>query len=275
MGGLGGGGGGSSGSDGLQTSLQALEEGVQVEGPLSWKLGAKKAANHYRIPNVQKESYKETLQVKLFSSKKGHHYNYILSKPLGRGEYREQYLFIYREDSVQVKEIYQYEDKQEGDEDSFAREPFIVRFESKTTGLKDFAVIPVHTTPKDSVQEIDELYDVFNVVKKKWKMQRIIFIGDFNADGAYVSHKKMKSIRLRTDPSFHWLIDDDADTTASNTTDCSYDRIVVHDEVFNSIVPGSAKVFNVQKEFKLTDEEVLADSDHYPVEVELKSAKKK
>ncbi|XP_030062170.1 deoxyribonuclease gamma [Microcaecilia unicolor] len=222
-----------------------------------------------------KEKATKRLLSKLNSSKNGNCYNYILSKPLGRGEYKEQYLFIYREDAVKVQEVYQYEDQQEQDEDSFAREPCIVRFRSKKAGSKDFAVIPIHTTPKDSVQEIDELYDVFLVVKQKWKMQRVIFIGDFNADGAYVSKRKMKSIRLRTDPNFHWLIDDDVDTTANHSTDCSYDRIVVHDEIVDEIVPGSAKVFNIQEEFELTDAEVLAVSDHYPVEVELKERRKK
>ncbi|XP_063282824.1 deoxyribonuclease gamma-like isoform X1 [Pelobates fuscus] len=202
-------------------------------------------------------------------------YNYVLSKPLGRNEYKEQYLFVYREDLVKVKEVYQYADMQHGDEDAFAREPFIVRFGSKMTAAKDFIIIPVHTTPKDSVHEIDELYDVYLDVKEKWGTQNIILLGDFNADGAYVSNKKMKTIRLRTDINFHWLISDDIDTTATNTTDCSYDRIVVHKDLINDIVPNSAKSFNFQVEYKLTDDEALAVSDHYPVEVELKPAKGK
>ncbi|KAM9325211.1 deoxyribonuclease gamma-like [Gastrophryne carolinensis] len=206
---------------------------------------------------------------------KGASYEYVISKPLGRGDYREQYLFVYRGDLVTVKEQYQYEDMQPGDEDSFAREPFIIRFQSKKTAVQDFVLIPVHTTPKDSVQEIDELYDVYLHVKEKWDTQNIMFLGDFNADGAYVSGKKMKTIRLRTDKNFHWLISDDKDTTATNTTDCSYDRIVVHEDLLQHVVPDSAKPFNFQEEYKLTDEETLAISDHYPVEVELKPSKGK
>ncbi|XP_072276815.1 deoxyribonuclease gamma-like isoform X2 [Pyxicephalus adspersus] len=206
---------------------------------------------------------------------KGASYQYIISKPLGRKEYKEQYLFVYREDLVKVKEQYQYADMQEGDEDSFAREPFIIRFESKKTAVQDFVIIPVHTTPKDSVQEIDELYDVYLDVKEKWGTQNIMILGDFNADGSYVSGKKMKSIRLRSDESFHWLITDDKDTTATNTTDCTYDRIVVHNDLLQYIVPDTAKPFNFQEEYKLTDEEALAVSDHYPVEVEIKTKKGK
>ncbi|MEE6502465.1 hypothetical protein FKM82_004524 [Ascaphus truei] len=173
-----------------------------------------------------KEKAAKKLVEQLNKSCDGATYNYIVSKPLGRGDYKEQYLFVFRENMVKVKEVYQYEDMQHGDEDSFAREPFIVRFESQKTAVKDFVLIPVHTTPKDSVQEIDELYDVFLDVKKKWGTETVMLLGDFNADGAYVSNKKMKTIRLRTDTKFHWLIDDDKDTTATNTTDCCYDRQV-------------------------------------------------
>lgn len=35
--------------------------------------------------------------------------------------------------------------------------------------LKDIVLIPVHTQPWDSERELDELYEVFLVVKDKWK----------------------------------------------------------------------------------------------------------
>lgn len=37
------------------------------------------------------------------------------------------------------------------------------------TVLKDIVLIPVHTTPSDSEKELDELYEVFLLVKDKWK----------------------------------------------------------------------------------------------------------
>lgn len=54
--------------------------------------------------------------------------------------------------------------------------------------------------------------------------QNVMILGDFNADGSYVSNKKMKNIRIRSDKNFHWLIGDDVDTTASNRNDHTYDR---------------------------------------------------
>lgn len=40
--------------------------------------------------------------------------------------------------------------------------------------LKDLVLIPVHTKPEDSVKELDELYDVFQNVKKKWETDVIL-----------------------------------------------------------------------------------------------------
>ncbi|XP_038668325.1 deoxyribonuclease-1-like isoform X1 [Scyliorhinus canicula] len=199
------------------------------------------------------------------------HYSFELSKPLGRGTYKEQYLFIYRDDVVQVERRFQYKDMQPGDEDAFSREPFVIQFKSQTTAVQDFVLIPQHTCPDDSVKEIDELYDVFLKIKKEWHIENIMILGDFNADGRYVSKKKMKTIRLRKDKDFHWLIGDDEDTMASLKTDEAYDRIVVYGDTFyQGIVPNSAKPFNFQEAWKLTEQQALEVSDHYPIEVELR-----
>ncbi|XP_043078795.1 deoxyribonuclease 1 like 4, tandem duplicate 2 [Puntigrus tetrazona] len=205
------------------------------------------------------------------------------SSRLGRTLYKEQFVCFYRQSEAELVDTYQYEDNQVGDEDAFSREPFILRFCCKHTVLKDLVLIPVHTKPKDSQKELDELYDVFLDVKDKWETDNVMILGDFNADGAYVSKKKMKSIRIRSDPDFHWLIGDDVDTTVIRSNDHTYDRIVVYKEdMLNSLffpsaigslsVPRSAKSFNFQEAYKLSDELALEISDHYPVEVSLKKS---
>lgn len=42
--------------------------------------------------------------------------------------------------------------------------------------LKDIVMIPVRSTPRDSEKELDELYDVFLMVRDKWKTD-VSFIG--------------------------------------------------------------------------------------------------
>lgn len=50
-----------------------------------------------------------------------------------------------------------------------------------------------------------------------------MILGDFNADGRYLSKKKKDKIRICSE-QFHWLISDDVDTTSSNHNDNTYDR---------------------------------------------------
>ncbi|XP_076601736.1 deoxyribonuclease-1-like [Chaetodon auriga] len=208
------------------------------------------------------------------SSNRCRPYSMIASSQLGRDTYKEKFVCFYREDEVTLKACYQYEDNQVGDVDAFAREPFILRFSCPAAAVKDLVLIPVHTKPEDSQKELDELHDVVEAVWSNWGTNKIMILGDFNADGRYLSKKKKEKIRICSAP-YHWLIDDDVDTTSSNYNDHTYDRIVVYgDAMLDAIVPGSAKSFNFQREFRLTNEETLSISDHYPVEVELKTSQK-
>uniref|UniRef100_A0A671EPZ3 Deoxyribonuclease n=1 Tax=Rhinolophus ferrumequinum TaxID=59479 RepID=A0A671EPZ3_RHIFE len=175
---------------------------------------------------------------------------------------------------VSVKKSYLYHDYQAGDADVFSREPFVVWFQSPHTAVKDFVIVPLHTTPETSVKEIDELADVYLDVKRRWKAENFIFMGDFNAGCSYVPKKAWESIRLRTDPRFIWLIGDREDTTVKKSTNCAYDRIVLRgQEIVDSVVPKSSSVFDFQKAYGLTDEEALDVSDHFPVEFKLQSSR--
>ncbi|XP_051961618.1 deoxyribonuclease gamma-like [Xyrauchen texanus] len=199
-------------------------------------------------------------------------FDYVASERLGRTQtYQEQYVFVYRKSTAKLKNRYQYPDTQKGDIDAFSREPFVVHFEAPKTVAKEFVLIPQHTTPSNATKEIDELYDVFVDIRKRWKIENVMFLGDFNAACGYVAKKNRKNIRLFSDTSFIWLIKDNVDTTVKQSTDCAYDRIVVHGESFlRTIESYSAQPFNFAKEFRLTEAQALEVSDHYPIEVDLK-----
>nr|XP_057908604.1 deoxyribonuclease-1-like 1 isoform X1 [Doryrhamphus excisus]XP_057908605.1 deoxyribonuclease-1-like 1 isoform X1 [Doryrhamphus excisus]XP_057908607.1 deoxyribonuclease-1-like 1 isoform X1 [Doryrhamphus excisus] len=203
-----------------------------------------------------------------------HKYAAVASERLGRSEtYQEQYVFVYRTDTVSVTGQYQYPDNRPGDVDAFSREPFVVRFKAPKTALKEFVLIPQHTSPANTTKELDALYDVLQHVRKMWKTENIMLLGDFNADCAYLSKRNREKLRLLTDKSLSWLIKDKTDTTVRSTTSCTYDRIVVHGDAFvNAVVPFSAKPFDFQLEYQLTEEQALMVSDHYPVEVLLKNS---
>ncbi|XP_029908186.1 deoxyribonuclease 1 like 4, tandem duplicate 1 [Myripristis murdjan] len=223
------------------------------------------------VVDVSGESVKTLLDA-LNTANRQHHYTLKISSRLGRTRYKEQFMFLYRDDLVDLVGSYQFDDQATEKEDIFARDPYILRFTCLNTVLKDLVMIPVHTKPEDSEKELDELYDVFQHVKRKWKTDNMMILGDFNADGSYVSQRDMKDIRIRSDKNFHWLIGDDVDTTASTGNNHSYDRIVIYGEdMLQAVVPNSAKPFNFQQAYGLTEEKALKVSDHYPVEVELKS----
>ncbi|KAG7226654.1 hypothetical protein INR49_001824 [Caranx melampygus] len=210
----------------------------------------------------------------LNKANKKHHYTLQISTRLGRTRYKEQFMFLYRDDMVNLVGSFQFDDESTVGEDVFARDPYILRFTCLNTVLKDLVMIPVHTKPSDSEKELDELYQVFLQVKKKWKTDNVMILGDFNADGSYVSTKEMTEISIRSDKNFHWLIKDDVDTTASTRNNHTYDRIVIYgNDMLQAVVPNSAKPFNFHKAYGLSEEQALEVSDHYPVEVELKSIK--
>ncbi|XP_051272291.1 deoxyribonuclease-1-like [Dicentrarchus labrax] len=196
-----------------------------------------------------------------------HLYGIRSSQSLGRSTYKEKFVFFFRRNEVTLINYHQYK---ETAEDTLAREPFMVRFECLDTVVKDLVLIPVHTKPEDAEIELDALEDVVEVARKKWKSDNIMILGDFNADGRYLSKKKKERISIFS-PDYHWLIGDDVDTTTSNSTDHTYDRIVVFgDDMYDAVVPRSARTFNFQKEYRLSHAKTKAISDHYPVEVVLR-----
>ncbi|XP_023655349.1 deoxyribonuclease gamma [Paramormyrops kingsleyae] len=198
--------------------------------------------------------------------KKKTEFDYVISERLGRKSYKEQYGFIYRRKLVSVRARYQYPDMRTGDEDAFSREPFIIWFSSPRTAVKEFVIIPIHTTPEVAVQEIDKLYDVHQHVRQHWTAKNFIFMGDFNAACSYVAKKQWKNIRLRSDSSFMWLTDDKTDTTVKESTNCAYDRVVLHGEnLIKAVRPDSVEVFDFRTAYGLTEEQALAVSDHFPV----------
>ncbi|KAK9535670.1 hypothetical protein VZT92_008040 [Zoarces viviparus] len=110
-------------------------------------------------------------------------YSHIVSEPLGRSTYKERYLFLYREQTVSVATNYTYDDGCEPcGTDTFSREPFVVMFTSKQTdrppgecgksnvflSVKNFVLIPQHTSPDSAVKEADALYDVAADVRARW-----------------------------------------------------------------------------------------------------------
>lgn len=224
------------------------------------------------IQEVRDSDLSATKKLMEHVNKNSPQFGYVVSEPLGRSTYKERYLFLYRQQTVSVVKNYTYDDGCEPcGTDTFNREPYVVMFSSKYTAVKNFTLIPQHTSPTSAVEELQALYDVVTDVRKRWSTNDIVLLGDFNAGCSYVSGSDWQKIQIFTDKSFHWLIPDDADTTVSDTH-CPYDRIVVTTDMMKGVVPGSAEVYNYMMDLSLSHSLALAVSDHYPVEVKLTPA---
>lgn len=137
--------------------------------------------------------------------------------------------------------------------------------------LPSLVLVPLHTTPKAVEPELKALYEVFLDVSQRWQSEDVILLGDFNADCASLTKKRLDELVLRTQAGFHWAVADGVDTTVRASTHCTYDRIVLHGERLQSLL-RNAGAFDFPQSFGLTEEEALNISDHYPVEVELSRA---
>ncbi|XP_072019738.1 deoxyribonuclease-1-like [Amphiura filiformis] len=197
-------------------------------------------------------------------------YGLVVSERLGRTSSKEQYAFFYKnyEGKVEVTDEYVFNDAAD---DVFEREPYVVRFRSKVTALTDFAIIGIHIKPSDAINELNNLEIVYEDLLKRYdnKLKDVIFAGDFNADCSYVGKTKWDKVTFRSDDRFVWLIGDDVDTTVAKS-DCAYDRIIIAGEgMAQAYVPGSADVFYFDSAFGLPQDEAVAVSDHYPIEMDL------
>lgn len=195
-------------------------------------------------------------------------YKIILSDRLGRTRSKEQYAYFYKPSVINLLSSYHYEDGPEPDNDTFQREPFLVRFRT-LTGQLDFSIIGIHTAPGEAVREIDHLFDVYTDMVVHWNDRDVLIMGDFNADCNYLDQDDQDKISLWQNSDFIWWIGDETDTTTTNT-DCAYDRIVSNFELKDSIIPNSAGVFRMDLEFGLSSEQTQAISDHYPVEIRIR-----
>nr|XP_018672106.1 deoxyribonuclease-1-like isoform X1 [Ciona intestinalis] len=189
----------------------------------------------------------------------GINYTWFTGPRVGRTSSKEQYGFVYRPDKLELLGKFQYNDT----DDVFEREPIITRFRWLGGGGREFTLIPMHAKPTDAVAEMNGLLQVYMDAVGVYGNNTII-LGDLNADCSYVCQSCWDSVVLRTDPTFHWLIGDDVDTTVSNT-DCAYDRIIVTGDLINDVCCADVHRFDLG--LNLTTDETAMVSDHYPVEV--------
>jgi deoxyribonuclease-1/deoxyribonuclease-1-like protein len=86
-----------------------------------------------------------------------------------------------------------------------------------------FTAVTIHTDPDVVPEEMEHLENI--VMNYEASKGNVVVLGDLNADCAYYNN----DIETHFD-SWNWLIKDSEDTTLSKN-DCSYDRIILNDDM--------------------------------------------
>ena len=170
---------------------------------------------------------------------------------------QEQYAVYYRNNVV----LPQNESKLHNDTelDEFYREPFINEFtifanNGEISNLT-FRMISIHTSPSVAVEELQALS---NLTLEFPESEKLVILGDLNADCNYASLNELDSLPIRN-TNFTWIVPDDADTTFSSTR-CAYDRIILDEQISSSYTGW----WGIDREMSSSNV-----SDHFPVWFEL------
>ncbi len=196
----------------------------------------------------------------------GINYQIIISEPIGRSTYKEQYAYLYNPKKVTLLTHYLYDDGLEPFEDTFSREPFIAYFEEKSS-LQRFVAVGAHIAPADVIQELNEMPKVYQDIQTKLHEENVVVMGDLNADCRYLDPAEELELLLKKDPRFTWHIERGVDTTTEENTFCAYDRIITAGPIFNNVLSAETGVYNVAEIFGLDADTANLISDHYPVEI--------
>jgi hypothetical protein len=180
-------------------------------------------------------------------------YQIIVSERLGRTTSKEQYAYLYNPDKVMPDQSYVWNDTR----DLFEREPYVARFRF---GNDAFTMIGIHTSPSDVPAELNALPPVYNEAKQKFGSRNIFIIGDLNADCSYYNPNRGFDFFVDTPTA---LVPEGSDTTVANTT-CTYDRVLAFGNLPRS--SSTAKPFNFQTAYNMSQADAQLVSDHYPVE---------
>jgi deoxyribonuclease-1-like protein len=186
----------------------------------------------------------------------GSRYDFIIGPRLGRTNSKEQYAVLFNTARIEVDRgsIYTVDDPN----DLLHREPLVARFRVRGVPPQQaftFNLVDIHTDPDETDTELDALANVFVGVQQNGSGEDdVILLGDLNVDEYHLG-------RLGQLPGIGYAI---TGTTTNTRHDKMYDNIVF-DQRTTSEFTGRWGVLDLQKEFGLTEQAALEESDHCPV----------
>jgi len=142
-------------------------------------------------------------------------YTCVESSRAGRTNSKEQYGIIYKNGI----DLISFKDYNPDSQDRWERPPIEAVFDINGYELK---VYNIHTSPDEVDAELKALEDIIE------NNGNVIVLGDLNADCSY--YNNAQNLELE---SLVWVINDDEDTTVSQTN-CAYDRILMNGDAYKN-----------------------------------------
>ena len=184
----------------------------------------------------------------------GENYKVVSSERVGRGNRKEQYLFVYDDDLIDfVPDTTGYGIEPN---DEFSREPFYAMFRA---GNFDFYLMAIHTDPDDVDVEIPALKDAYVDLQDKTPDEDdIILLGDLNAKapgvtaGSYITMDSIATIL-----NIVFTIKEETNTRGGR----AYDNIIFQGN-YTAEYSDSCGVYAFWTDFGLTEDDGFRISDH-------------
>lgn len=186
----------------------------------------------------------------------GGKYDFVIGPRLGRTNSKEQYAFVFNTARITVDRtsVYTVPDPS----DLLHREPLVARFRVRgepAAKMFSFSLVNIHTDPDETKTELNALADVFTSVQNNGSGEDdVILLGDLNVDEFHFG-------RLGQLPDITHAIKGVKTNTRRTKM---YDNIVFNGRATTEFT-GRAGVFDLMKEFNLTQQQALAVSDHLPI----------
>jgi deoxyribonuclease-1-like protein len=186
----------------------------------------------------------------------GRHYDFVIGPRLGRSDSKEQYAFVFDQQTIEVdrNQLYTIYDPK----DVLHREPFVAWFRARAAPSDQaftFSLINIHTDPHEVEEEVNALDEVFAAVRNDGRQEDdAILLGDFNADDKHFG-------QLSKMPNIHPVISGVATTVTGKK---QYDNLIF-DRLATTEFTGRAGVLDFLREYNLSADTAKTVSDHLPV----------
>jgi deoxyribonuclease-1-like protein len=186
----------------------------------------------------------------------GRHYDFVIGPRLGRSVSKEQYAFVFDQQTIEVdrNQLYTINDPS----DALHREPFVGWFRARAAPSDQaftFSLINIHTDPDEVQEEVNVLDDVFAAVRNDGRQEDdAILLGDLNADDKHLG-------QLGRMANFFPVISGVATTVTGKK---QYDNLIF-DRLATTEFTGRAGVLDFLREYNLSADAAKEVSDHLPI----------